>query len=140
MENGEKTKTEQDQRQRKGGSVLKKKIAKFTGTLDMDAALDRMVQMTNEGYSGGRVTKHDLVSWAVLYFEKQCFSGCIDKIRQDHFDQVVHLELLLRQAKQARRAGADATEVAAILSSATTASRSTPHRRPRRSESPDTTL
>ena len=124
MGEGKKTEGEKESRQRK--------IAKFTGTLEMDAALDRMVRTVNDGFSGGRVSKHELVSWAVLYFEKQCFPDCLEKLRSDHFDQVAHLESVLKQAKLARKSGADAAEVAVILGSVVPGGRTVVSRRGRR--------
>jgi hypothetical protein len=95
---------------------MESKIAKFTGSIEAEAALDRMVRAANDGFSGGRVTRHDLVSWMFHYFEKQCFQGCIERIRQDHFDQVAYLESVLKQAKQARRSGTAAPDLAELLS------------------------
>ena len=94
---------------------METKIAKFTGTAEMDSTLDRMVQATNDGFSGGRVTKHDLVSWALLYFEKHCFQGCLESIRQDHFDQIAYLESVLKEAKKARKIGQSAPDMAVLL-------------------------
>jgi|GEM_PF-2931790 len=107
MGEGEKTEGEQDSRQRK--------IAKFTGTLEMDAALDRMVRAVNDGFSGGRVSKHELVSWCVLYFEKRSFQDCLESMREEHFDQVSYLEAVLKQAKQAQRSGGAPPDIAALL-------------------------
>ena len=94
---------------------MESKIAKFTGSLELEQAMDRMVAAVNEGFSGGKVSKHDLVSWAVLYFEKNCFQECIERIRQDHFDQVAYLESVLKQAKQARKSGAAGPDFATLL-------------------------
>ncbi len=94
---------------------LESKIAKFTGSIELEQAMDRMVAAVNEGFSGGKVSRHDLVSWAVLYFEKNCFQECIERIRQDHFDQVAYLESVLKQAKQARKAGAAGPDFATLL-------------------------
>ena len=95
---------------------METKISKFTGTAEMDQALDRMVQASNAGFTGGRVTKHDLLSWIAIYFERECFKETLDKIRQDHFDQVAHVESVLKLAKQARKTGAPAPDLAALLS------------------------
>ncbi len=110
------------------------RIAKITGSVEMEQALDRMVKAVNDGFSGGRVTRHDLVSWTVLYFEQECFQTCIEQLRQDHFDQVAHLESVLRLAKEARRSGADAASIAAILSGGSTATPRDVRRRSRKTE------
>lgn len=94
---------------------MEAKVAKFTGTQEMDQALDRMVASVNENFSGGRISKHDMLSWAVLYFEKESFRDSIEKVRQDHFDQLAYLESILKQAKKARRNGEPRPDIAALL-------------------------
>ena len=114
---------------------METKIAKLTAAIEVDTALDRMVQASNDGFSGGRVTKHDLVTWAIMYFEKHRFQECIEKIRQDHFDQVAYLDSVLKEAKKARRAGATPEQVAALLAPLSAASgKVTGGKRPRRQE------
>lgn len=93
----------------------KKKIAKLTGSIEMDQALDRMAQAVNDGFAGGKVSRHDLVSWIVLYFEKEGFQRSVEKIRQDHFDQVMYLQSVLREARRAQKAGATSEAIAALL-------------------------
>ncbi len=93
----------------------KTKIAKLTGSIEMDQALDRMAQAVNDGFAGGKVSRHDLVSWIVLYFEKESFQGSVEKIREDHFDQVMYLQSVLREAKRAQKAGATSEAIAALL-------------------------
>lgn len=111
----------QNEKQTTLRKVMETKIAKFTGSTEMEQSLDRMVQATNDGFSGGKVTKQDLVSWIVMYFEKYSFQDCLEKIRQDHFDQVVYLESVLRQAKLARKNGADMPDLGSLLSPIATA-------------------
>ena len=94
---------------------MESKIAKFTGSIELEQAMDRMLAVVNEGFSGGKISRHDLVSWAVLYFEKHCFQECVERIRLDHFDQVVYLETVLKQAKQARKSGAVDPDFATLL-------------------------
>ncbi|MBI3556392.1 MAG: hypothetical protein HY074_09035 [Deltaproteobacteria bacterium] len=102
---------------------METKIAKFTGTTETEQAADRMVQAVNDGFSGGRVTKHEMVSWAILYFEKHCFLDCMERIRQDHFDQVAYLESVLREAKKARKEGQPNVDLGALLSPITKGTR-----------------
>jgi Fe-S cluster assembly ATPase SufC len=113
---------------------MESKIAKFTGTIELEQAMDRMVAAVNEGFSGGRVTKHDLVSWAVLYFEKNCFQECVEHIRQDHFDQVAYLESVLKDAKKARREGQAGPDLTTALAPLISQPRCAPSRRPKKAE------
>ena len=116
---------------------MKTEIAKFTGSLEMEQAVERMATTVNDGFTGGRVTRHNLISWAVLYFEKNSFQECVERIRQDHFDQMAYLESVLRQAKQAKKAGANAVEISTILSTATAQSQRPTQRRVKRVDNPE---
>ena len=91
---------------------------KIAVSVDAEKALEEMVVQVNDGFSGGRVTKQDLASWLVKYFAREAFSRCVENLRADHFDQVAHLEAVLRKAKEARRSGAANAEVDSILGSA----------------------
>ena len=116
---------------------VESKIAKFTGSLELEKAMDRMVATVNDGFSGGRVSRHDLVSWVVLYFEKNYFQECLENIRQDHFDQVAYLESVLRQAKQARKAGADVPDISSLLAPLVGQPKAAPVRRNKKSDQPE---
>ena len=119
---------------------MESKIAKFTGSIELEQAMDRMVAKINDGFSAGRVTKHDLVSSAVLYFEKSCFQEFIERIRLDHFDQVAYLESVLRQAKQARRDGQAVPDMAARLAPLVSQPRSAVPRKSRKADTSGTNL
>lgn len=85
------------------------KNSKVTLSLESDALLNKMVERTNEGFDG-KVTKHEELSWIVRFFHENYFDRNLDKIRNDHFDHVVHLENLLKRVKQARHKGAHDSE------------------------------
>jgi Fe-S cluster assembly ATPase SufC len=116
---------------------VESKIAKFTGSVELEKAMDRMMATVNDGFSGGRVSRHDLVSWVVLYFEKSCFQECVDNIRQDHFDQVAYLESVLKQAKQARKAGTDVPDISSLLAPLVGQSKAAPVKRNKKSDQPE---
>ena len=116
------------------------KVAKFTGSAEMDQGMDRMVAAVNDGFAGGRVTKHDMVSWAVLYFEMHCFKDCIEKVRQDHFDQVAYLESVLKEAKKARKDGQAAPDLATRLAPLVSQPRGTALRKPKRADAAEPNL
>ena len=85
------------------------KNSKVTLSLESDALLNKMVERTNEGFDG-KVTKHEELSWIVRFFHENYFDSNLDRIRNDHFDHVVHLENLLKRVKQARHKGAQDSE------------------------------
>ena len=85
------------------------KTSKVTLSQGSDALLNKMVERTNEGFDG-KVTKHEELSWIVRFFHENYFERNLDRIRNDHFDHVVHLENLLKRVKQARHKGAQDSE------------------------------
>jgi hypothetical protein len=93
---------------------MKPKLAKLNASQDAEQCLDRMLQAINTDYSGGRVTKTQLLSWIIVHFEKTLASK-IAVIRNDHFDAVAHLENLIKQAKQAKRQGVVDTKASDLL-------------------------
>ncbi len=88
----------------------KQKMAKVTMSLEAETLLNSMVVRTNDGFTGGRLTKHDQLSWIVTCFAENYFERNIDRIRQDHFDRVTHLENLLKRVKVARHKGTEDQE------------------------------
>lgn len=91
------------------------KIAKIGVSTDADQALDRMLSKSNDGFTGGRVSKNDLASWIVLHFENHGFDNALEKIRKDHFDQVAYLESVVKEMKQARKSGAAMPDINTLL-------------------------
>lgn len=91
------------------------KIAKIGVSTEADQALDRMVAKTNEGFTGGRVSKNDLTSWIIEHFENHGLDAVIEKIRKEHFDSVAYLESVVREMKQARRNGAALPDINTLL-------------------------
>jgi hypothetical protein len=85
----------------------KQKMAKVTMSLEAEALLNNMVVRTNDGFTGGRLTKHDHLSWIVTCFAENYFERNVERIRQDHFDRVTHLENLLKRVKKARHLGTE---------------------------------
>ncbi len=89
-------------------------IAKITTAQGADEALDRMVKAANDGFSGGRVTKHDLTSWIITHFEEDYFQLCISKIREDHFNQITYLEGVVKELRK-RESGDLPVDIAELL-------------------------
>lgn len=80
-----------------------------------DEALHRMVEITNEGYSGGKVRKWELLSWLILHFEKHSFSTARDDIRRVYFDRISYLSSVVDQLKKAQRAGDSSPDLDSLL-------------------------
>lgn len=95
---------------------MKTQSAKIAISAEADQGLDRMVKIANEGFSGGRVTKNDLTSWAVLYFEAHSFKRCIESIRRHHFDEVAYLDSIVHRMRKARKTGESAPDLKLVLS------------------------
>jgi len=87
--------------------MKKQKMAKVTMSLEAEILLNDMVAKTNDGFTGGRLTKHDQLSWIVTCFAENYFERNVDRIRQDHFDRLTHLENLLKRVKKGRHLGTE---------------------------------
>lgn len=93
----------------------KTKIAKNTMSLEAEALLNQMVVKSNDGFTGGKVTKHDLLSWIVTCFSENYFDRNIERIHQDHFDRLAHLDNFLKRVKKARHEGTEDQDAEQIL-------------------------
>ncbi len=76
--------------------------AKIVISTDADKDLEKMVLAVNDGFQAGRVRKNELASWIIRFFEDGHFAKQIQAIRSDHFDEVAHLESVIKQIKAAR--------------------------------------
>ena len=94
---------------------METKIAKLSSTISADEALDRMIKATNEGFNAGRVTKTELLSWIVDYFETHSFERSIEKIRRSYFDDVAYLKGVVKDLEIARREGKDTKDITTLL-------------------------
>lgn len=93
----------------------KTKIAKNTMSLEAEALLNQMVVKSNDGFTGGKVTKHDLLSWIVTCFSENYFERNLERIHQDHFDRLAHLDNLLKRVKKARHDGTEDQDAEQLL-------------------------
>ena len=98
--------------------------------------MDRILNKVNDGFAGGRVTKSDLASWIIKFFESHALESNLEKIRKDHFDQVAYLETVIREMKQARKNGADTPDLSALLVPVT-GSLKNAHKKRNTSETPE---
>lgn len=93
----------------------KPKIAKVTMSLEAEILLNQMVAKSNDGFTGGKVTKHDLLSWIVTCFAESYFERNVERIQNDHFDRLTHLDNLVKRIKKARHEGVSDQEAEQLL-------------------------
>lgn len=81
----------------------KNEIAKVTISYEADNALNRMLGEVNKDFTGGRITKHQLLSWFVTSQDGAPFQRAIEKVQREYFDHIAHMENLIKRIKKARR-------------------------------------
>lgn len=87
--------------------------ANLTGEADRDLA--SMVKETNDGFSSGKVTKNQLLSWIVCSFRRKQFEKEKEQIRAEHFDKIAHLTSVIKAIKEAEAKG-EMVEIDELLS------------------------
>ncbi len=98
-------------------------IAKVTLSSEADTMLNKMLDTANHDFLGGRITKHDLLSWIVLRYEQSWFSKSLEQLRAHHFDDFAYLENLVKKAKEARRDKHSDFDLQSALNELSTSSR-----------------
>jgi hypothetical protein len=73
----------------------------MSATKGADDALCRIIERINDGFSAGKVSRMQALSWLILYNEQNLSDSVILQIRADHYDEITMLEAILRQAKTA---------------------------------------
>lgn len=87
--------------------------AKIVITAAADQDLEEMKNIVNED-KASRVTKTELASWIVSFFKTVYFTKHVQTIRGDHFDEIAHMEEVIKKMKAARTAGGS-VEVGGLL-------------------------
>ncbi len=82
-------------------------------------ALRRMTNRVNEGFTGGRINRSELMSWTLIQFESKYLPECLERLREDHFDPVSYLESMVSQAKTAKANGDVMPNLRKLLSTLT---------------------
>lgn len=95
--------------------TIDQKISKIGVSVEADQSLDRILEKVSTGFQGGKVTKNDLASWVIRYFENECVDSCIEKIRKDHFDHVSYLESIVKEMKKAKKDGTEIPDLPTLL-------------------------
>ncbi len=80
-------------------------LPKVAISTDAERSLEELRQFVNKD-TPGRITKGQLVSWIICNFQSSATPKQIEKLRADHFDEIAHLENVVRQLKEARKAHA----------------------------------
>lgn len=93
----------------------KNEIAKVTISYEADNALNRMLGEVNKDFTGGRITKHQLLSWFVTSQDGAPFQRAIEKVQREYFDHVAHMENLIKRIKKARKQGIPDEEAERLL-------------------------
>jgi len=87
-----KTKTEEKKKN--------EEIIKITINKESEQKLMELLRDVNDGFTSGRVNRQDLASWMIVKFCRDCDGNTIEKIRADHFDEIMMLETILRKSKE----------------------------------------
>ena len=85
----------------------------LTGEADQDLA--QMMKETNNGFTSGRLTKTQLLSWIVRSFRQKHFEKEMEQIRAEHFDKIAHLTSVIKAMKEAAAKGQE-IEIDTLLS------------------------
>jgi len=81
-------------------------LPKIAVSIEAEKYLEDIRKTVNEGFSSGRVAKGQLASWIIANFWASLTSKAVEKIRADHFDEIAHLEAVVKQLKEARESNA----------------------------------
>lgn len=95
--------------------MVSEKLDKVLISINAHADLEQMVSEVNDGYTGGRVSKMQLLTWLVIYFRQNCLRSCIDGIRKAHFDELAHLKSVVRNLERAKKSGASDVDLKKLL-------------------------
>lgn len=80
-------------------------LPKVAISTDAERSLEELRELVNKE-TPSRITKGQLASWIICNFRNSLMPKSIEKIRADHFDEIAHLESVVRQLKEARKAKA----------------------------------
>jgi len=78
-------------------------LAKVAITKRADELVAAAIRRINDGFEGGRVSKTDFMSWAILRVASELDQTCVDELRREYFNQAVYLDALVKRLKTAGR-------------------------------------
>ena len=91
-----------------------KQEPKIAVTKDAEAVLIAALNRINAGFLGGKVSKLDLASWAILNALETMSDSMVEKIRKRFFNEVCYLEAVLKQTRASGQERLTAEQVAAL--------------------------
>ena len=78
-------------------------VYRLAVTKEAEKALNDMMEKVNRGFEGGRISKLDMASWALIRLQSEMNEAMVQDVRSEHFDEVAALEAVLRKAKEQGR-------------------------------------
>ena len=78
-------------------------VPKIAITPNADEVLKTAYEKVNSGFLGGKVSKLDLASWALLDSLENLAPGKIEKIRKRFFNEICYLESVVKLSRQERQ-------------------------------------
>ena len=78
-------------------------VYRLAVTKEAEKALNEMMEKVNRGFEGGRISKLDMASWALVRLQSEMSEAMVQDVRSEHFDEVAALEAVLRRAKEQGR-------------------------------------
>ena len=86
---------EEEKKEQKSDDVYRLAVTK-----EAERALIELMEKVNLGFTGGKVNRIEMASWALIRFNKDANESIVQAIRADHFDEVAALEMVLRNVRE----------------------------------------
>jgi hypothetical protein len=77
-------------------------MKKVSLTNPADSALNEMLEVIQDGYKTGKISKQTLTNWIVLFFWQNQFEKSVKKIRKDHEDPILILKEKIKSLEAAK--------------------------------------
>ncbi len=101
------SRTETENKEDSANQTGSAKVQRIVVSNDSWVALKSITDKVNDGFYGGRVGQTEIANWIILRFHSELDEAQIKEIRTEHFDEVVMLESILRQAKESGKVPTD---------------------------------
>lgn len=99
MENKINNNEESEKERKKSDDKKIEDIAKITISKEADDKVMELLKRISNGFEGGRINRQGLISWIVMRFCNECDDNMIENIREDHYDEFLLLEAILKKGK-----------------------------------------
>ena len=91
------------------------KIAKIAVSQSVDESLNSFLEIVNNNFEGGKITKTELASWIISKSTQNPTDSLIEEVRRDNFKQIAYLESLVRKLKMNGRESLTADELNSLF-------------------------